>query len=75
MLLSESRQPVGLGKVCPDQEMIHGHVIPHGHIKVLIEYIKPKIKPPFPMPFDDNELYSGQFTVWPKECTTNATYN
>jgi len=31
VLLSERRQPVGLGKVCPFQEMMHDHLIPHGH--------------------------------------------
>jgi len=32
VLLSEGRQPVGLGKVCPDQEMMHDHLIPHGMV-------------------------------------------
>ena len=67
-----SRQPVGLGQMCPDQDVIHGHEIPHGYVKVLIEYIKPKIPPPFPLPFDGDELDSGQFTVWPKQFTTSA---
>ena len=67
-----SRQPVGLGKVCNDQDMIHGHEIPHGHVKVLIEYIKPNIPPPFPLPFDGNELDCGQFSVWPKQFITSA---
>lgn len=76
VLLSEGRQPVGLGQVCQDQEIIHGHVIPRGHVKVLIEYIKPNTRPPYPMPFDDNEqLHCGQFTVWPKHCTTNALHS
>ena len=39
VLLSERRQPVGLGKVCPFQEMMHDHLIPHGH-EVLIEHLK-----------------------------------
>lgn len=76
VLLSESsRQPVGLGKICPEQDRIHGHMIPDGYVKVLIEYIKPKIKPPFQLPFDDDELHCGQFTIWQKTCTTSATYS
>ena len=47
-----SRQPVGLGKVCEDQNMMHGHEIPHGYVKVLIEYVKPNIALPLPLPFD-----------------------
>jgi len=39
-ILLERRQPVGLRKkVCPDQEMMHDHLIPHGH-EVLNEYLK-----------------------------------
>lgn len=73
VLLAEgSKQPVGLGSVCVDQEIIHGHVVPQNHVKILIEYIKPNIKPPYPLPFDDEVLYCGQFTVWPKHCTSNA---
>ena len=76
VLLSESsRQPVGLGKICPDQDTIHGHVVPRGFVKVMIEYIKPEIKPPFPLPFDDEVIYCGQFTLWPTHCTTSATYS
>jgi len=70
--LSPTRQPVGLGKVV-DSHSIHGHNLPPAHIKVLIEYIKPGITPPVPMPFDDNELCSGQFAVWPKRLTSCAT--
>jgi len=75
VLLSEStRQLVGLGKVCSDQAMIHGHVVPHGFVKVIIDYIKPGTKPPHPMAFDEDELYSGQFAVWPKHWTKNAMH-
>ena len=74
VLLAEgSRQPVGLGTVC-DQGTIHNHRVPDGYIKVIIDYIKPKTRPPLPMPFDDEEeLYCGQFAVWPKHCITSAT--
>lgn len=76
VLLSEnSKQPVGLGKVCADQERIHGHEVPHGFVKVVIEYIKPGIKPPFSLPFDDEVIYCGQFALWPKHFTTSATYS
>lgn len=76
VLLAEgSRQPVGLGTVCAghDQRMIHNHNVPDGYIKVVIDYIKPKTRPPYPMPFDEEELHCGQFAVWPKHCTTSAT--
>jgi len=71
VLLSEHGLPVGMGKVCPEN-VIHGHEIPNNHIKVMIDYIKPGIKPPFQMPFDDDELCTAQFTVWPKHCTKSA---
>ena len=74
VLLSECKQPIGLGKVCDDQEKIHGHQIPYGHIKVILEYIKPQTRPPVPMAFDDEELQCGQFCVWPIRCTNSATY-
>ena len=77
VLLSRNREPVGLGKVCPEQETIHGRVIPHGHVKVSIEYIKPNITPPVPVAFDDedDEIHCGQFLIWPKQYTTNAAYS
>ena len=77
VLLSEgSRQPVGLGVVCPDQNTIHGHAVPCGFVKIMVEYIKPaEIKPPCPLPFDDEVIYCGQFALWPKHCTTSATYS
>ena len=77
VLLSRNRQPVGLGKICPEQEIIHGHIIPHGYVKVIIEYIKPNIRPPFPMAFDDedDEIHFGQFLIWPKQYTTSAAYS
>ena len=73
VLLSPTRQPVGLGKVVQSQD-IHGHTIPPGHIKVQIEYVMPGITPPVPMPFDDDELCSGQFAAWPSTLTTSATF-
>ena len=33
---------------------------------------KPNIPPPFPLPFDGNELDCGQFSVWPKQFITSA---
>ena len=76
VLLSESsRQPVGLGTVCRVQDTIHGHAIPHGFVKVMIEYIKPGIKPPFSLPFDDEVIQCGQFALWPKHCTSSAIYS
>ncbi|XP_065906298.1 uncharacterized protein [Dysidea avara] len=73
VLLSPTRQPVGLGQVIQSQD-IHGHTISPAHIKVQIDYIIPGICPPVPMPFDDGELCSGQFAAWPRSLTTSATF-
>ncbi|XP_065892362.1 uncharacterized protein [Dysidea avara] len=73
VLLSPTRQPVGLGQVIQSQD-IHGHTISPAHVKVQIDYIIPGICPPVPMPFDDGELCSGQFAAWPRSLTTSATF-
>ena len=75
VLLSASKKPVGLGTVCNNQEKIHGHDIPHGHIKVSVDYIKPQTRPPIPMEFDDEVLQCGQFCVWPSCYTSSAVCN
>ena len=73
VLLSEHGLPVGIGEVCLDQAMIHGQCVPSNYIKIAVEYVKPGTKPALPLTFDDDELCAGQFTIWPKRLTKNAT--
>jgi len=74
VLLSQHKQPVGLGKIVKDQVDTHLQLIPTGYIKVSIEYVQPGTKPPIASTFDGEELETGQFTNWPRALTTSAVY-
>lgn len=73
VLLSKNGLSVGIGKVCLEQDIIHGQSIPTDHIKLIIDYIKPGTKPLFPTKFDNDELCIGEFTLWPRYLTKSAT--
>ena len=48
---------------------LHGHAIPQGYVKVIIDYVQPNTAPVFACSFDDGEmLTTGQFTAWPASC-------
>ena len=73
LLLAENGLSLGIGKVCFNQDIIHGQTIPTDHIKLLIDYIKPGTKPPLPTRFDDEDLCVGQFALWPRHLTKSST--
>ena len=72
VLLSENKQPIGLGQVINGQADVHLQAIPDGYCKVMIDYVVPGTLPYLKSPFDDGDLQAGQFTVWPKTLTKSA---
>ena len=72
VLLSENKQPIGLGQVINGQADVHLQAIPYGYCKVMIDYVVPGTRPYLKNPFDDDDLQAGQFTVWPKTLTKSA---
>jgi len=70
--LSKNR-PVGLRQVIEGQDNIHLQAVPFDSLKVIIvEYAAPGTRPYLKSPFDDEDLQTGQITVWPKTLTKNA---
>lgn len=56
---------VGIGAVA-EGHTLHGHAIPQGYAKVIIDFIQPNTAPAFASSFDDEEtLTVGPFTAWP----------
>lgn len=70
VVMMQNGKSVGTGVVA-DGKILHGHTIPDGYVKVVIDYVKPNIMPTFSSAFDDSEsLTAGQFVQWP-ECELN----
>ena len=65
VMLMQKGKSVGTGTVT-EESILHGHAIPQGYVKVIVEYIQPNTAPVFASSFDDEEmLAAGQFTAWP----------
>ena len=65
VMLMHKGKSVGIGVVA-EGHTLHGHAIPQGYVKVIIDYIQPNTAPLFASSFDDEEsLTVGQFTAWP----------
>ena len=65
VMLMLKGKSVGMGVVV-EGHTLHGHAIPQGYVKVVIDYIQPSTAPVFANSFDDEEtLTAGQFTAWP----------
>ena len=65
VMFMQKGKSVGTGTVTEGSNL-HGHTIPQGYVKVIIEYIQPNTAPVFVSSFDDEEtLMAGQFTAWP----------
>ena len=68
VMLMWKGKSVGVGTVAEGSNL-HGHVIPQGYVKVIIDYVQPNTAPAFACSFDDGEmLTTGQFTAWPSSC-------
>ena len=48
-----------------DGDMLHGHKIPRGLTKAVLEAVKQGLPPEMKGPFEDDFLQKGQFTAWP----------
>ena len=64
VILLQDSLPVGKGAVV-EGELSHGHAIPAGSVRVVVEEIEDGICPPCSSAFDDEFIVSGQFCVWP----------
>ena len=64
VILLQDSLPVGKGAVV-EGELSHGHAIPAGSVRVVVEEIEDGICPPCSSAFDDEFIVSGQFGVWP----------
>jgi len=62
--LMKNNECVGIGTVL-DGDILHGHKIPKGFKKVVLEAVKPRLPPEMKGPFEDDFLCTGQFTAWP----------
>ena len=65
VMLMQKGKSVGMGVVA-EGHTLHGHAIPQGYVKVIIDYIQSNTASMFATSFDDEEtLTAGQFTAWP----------
>lgn len=62
-MLMQNRKCVGMGVVAKGH-ILHGHNIPEGSVKVVIEYLQPNVSPFFSGSFDE-PLTAGQLAAWP----------
>ena len=62
----KNQKPVGTGLVA-EGNILHGHDVPDGYVKLIIQEIELNVKPVVKSAFDDDEetLSAGQFVMWP----------
>ena len=61
-MLMQKGKPVGMGTVTEGSNL-HGHAIPQGYVKVIIDYIQSNTAPVFAS--NEEMLTAEQFTAWP----------